>query len=255
VWILSILYVLGNLASVPLIHILQPDRVEAPSWIALWSIANFTIVTISLYLAGRVGLGAPFLEGLLAKGGRLVWGRKTIAVSLLIAVIAGLPFFLLNRSLDPERLPPLWTLLLGSLDAGIQEEIFMRLFLVTSFTWLGSLKWRDAEGRPHPAVLWIAISLAAVIFGWSHVDDQVLNHGMHASLVPPMTVNTALGIAFGWAYWRLGFESAMLAHFLVDAIGTAVVIPGFLSGNPLLSAAVLISLILAGIGSWRLLTR
>ncbi len=70
-----------------------------------------------------------------------------------------------------------------------------------------------------------------------------------------MTVNTLFGVAFGWMYWKLGLESAMLAHFLVDAVTFVIVIPGFLSGDLLLSSAVLIGLIIAGIGSWRLLMR
>jgi hypothetical protein len=255
VWTLSALYVFGNLASIPLVQATQPPRLEAPSVWVLWSIANFILVAVSLYLAGRIGLGAPLLEGQLTKGERRAWARRVFALSLLIAVVASLPFFLLNRSVDLQRIPPLWTVLLASLDAGVQEEIFMRLFLVTLFAWVGGLKWRDTEGRPHSRVLWAAIVAAAIIFGWAHVDDHVMNHGMHASLARSMTINTAFGIDFGWAYWRLGFECAMLAHFLVDAVGSAIVIPIFLSGDPLLSTVVAISLILAGVGSWRLLAR
>jgi len=236
-----------------LIRATDPSQLESP-WI--WgsgTIANFFLVAISLYLAGRIGLRAPLLEGWLAKSDRSTWARKVFALSLLIAVAASLPFYLLNQSVELERVPPLWTLGLASLDAGIQEEIFYRLFLVTLFAWVGGLRWRDTEGRPHSRVFWVAITAAAIIFGWAHVDDQVMNHGLYASLARLMIVNTALGIAFGWAYWRLGFECAMLAHFLVDAVGGVIVIPSFLSGDPVLSTAVAISLILAGIGSWRLL--
>ena len=82
-----------------------------------------------------------------------------------------------------------------------------------------------------------------------------MNHGMHPPLARLLTVNTVFGIAFGWMYWKLGLESAMLAHFLVDAVNFVIVIPSFLSGDPLLSTAVMIGLIIAGIGSWRLLMR
>ncbi len=64
VWILSLLYVLGNLASIHLNQATQPQRLKGPSLWILWSVANFIIVAISLYLAGRIGLGAPLLEGL-----------------------------------------------------------------------------------------------------------------------------------------------------------------------------------------------
>lgn len=255
VWILSALYLLGNLASIPLIQATQPSGVGGPLEWAVWTIANFAIVALALYLAGRIGLGSPLFEGLLAKGERLAWGRKAFALALLIAVIASLPFFLLNWSVDPQLIPPLWMLLLGSLDAGIQEEIFGRLFLVSFVAWLGSLKWRDEDGRPRPAVFWIAIIVAALIFGWSHVDEHIMNHGLEPAFARAMAVNTGFGIAFGWAYWKLGLESAMLAHFLVDAVNSVIVIPIFLSGDPLLSTAVVTSLILAGIGSWRLLLR
>ncbi len=255
VWILSALYVLGNFASIPFIRATDPSQLESRwIWVA-GTIANFLLVAISLYLAGRIGLGAPLLEGRLARGKRLTWARKVFALSLLIAVAASLPFFLLNRTVELERVPPLWTLWLASLDAGIQEEIFYRLFLVTLFAWVGGLRWRDTEGRPHSRVFWAAIVASAIIFGWAHVDDHVMTHGMHASLARVTAVNTALGIAFGWAYWKLGIECAMLAHFFVDAVGGAIVIPSFLSGDPLLSTVVAISLVLMGVGSWHLLVR
>lgn len=255
VWLLSLLYVLGNAASIPLIQQTQPSRLEGPSLWALATTANFILIAISLYLAGRIGLGSPLLEGLLGRGERLAWARRTFSVAVVIAIAASLPLLLLNWSVDPERVPPLWTLFLASLDAGIQEEIFYRLFLLTFLAWLGGLIWGDDEGRPSSAVISTAIVVAGFIFGWAHVDDQILNHGAHPSLVSPMAMNSALGIAFGWLYWKQGLESAMLAHILVDAVNFVIVIPGFLSGSTVLRLAVVSTLLVAAIGAWRLLTK
>ncbi|MGD8867856.1 MAG: CPBP family glutamic-type intramembrane protease [Gemmatimonadales bacterium] len=74
--------------------------------------------------------------------------------------------------------------------------------------------------------------MAGVIFGWAHVDDQILSHGTQASLVDPLTMNSTLGITFGWLYWKFGLNDPLLAHITVDALNFVVVIPGYLSVVP-----------------------
>ena len=98
------------------------------------------------------------------------------------------------------------------MDAGVQEEIFSRLFLMTLFVWLGSLVWREPDGRPTRVVFWIAIIIS-------------------------------------------GVECAILAHFFLDAVGTGIVAPAYLSSEPLVLVSVLSVLIIAGLLSWRYLVR
>jgi membrane protease YdiL (CAAX protease family) len=178
------------------------------------------------------------------------------ALSLSIAVVGSLPFLLLNLDANPERVPALWKMALASVDAGIQEEIFYRFFLMSLFIWLGGLLWKDKNGRPTQGVFWSAIIISSIIFGWAHIDDKISNPQIQASpdaFMTMMLVNILFGIIFGWLYWKQGLESAILAHFMVDAIGCSIVVPAYLSDNLLVQASVLLSLVLAGLGSWHLL--
>jgi membrane protease YdiL (CAAX protease family) len=178
-----------------------------------------------------------------------------LALSLLVAIVGSVPFLLVNLGVQGDSYPPLWRLVLASVDAGVQEEIFSRLFLMTLLAWLGGLVWRDKEGRPTRGVLWAAIILAGLLFGWGHVDEHFSNPEIRGVLVTALLVNTALGIAFGWLYWKQGLESAILAHLLVDAVGSAVVVPAYLSDSVWLGLLVLAGLIAVAGLCWRWLAR
>jgi len=220
----------GNLAALPLLRFTDMPVEPAWAWL-LWTAVSFVIVGIGLYLGGRVGLGAPLLEGRLRKGAVAGWSYRILALSLLVAIVGSLPFLLLNLGVSAGGYPPRWQLVLASLDAGVQEEIFSRLFLVTLLAWLGGLVWRDEAGRPSKPVLWAAIILSGLAFGWAHVDEHISDPQVRGALAGVMLANSGFGVVFGWLYWTQGLESAMLAHFLVDAVGSAVVMPAYLAVN------------------------
>ena len=245
--ILGALQFIGNLAALPLLRQTNAPVEPVSAWI-LWTAVSLPIIAIGLYLGGRVGLGAPLVEGLLG-GSVREWSRRVACLGLLVAVAGSLPFLLVNLDVQPESYPPFWQLVLASVDAGVQEEIFSRLFVMTLLVWLGGVIWRDDAGRPTRGVLWTAIVLAGLVFGWGHIDDQLSVPGIRGALAGVMLLNTAYGIAFGWLYWKQGLESAILAHFLVDAIGSAVVMPAYLADNLWLGLLVLGGLILAGVVS------
>lgn len=75
---------------------------------------------------------------------------------------------------------------------------------------------------------------------------------MQPSSAGPTAVNSTLGTMFGWLYWRLDLESAMLARILVDAVNFAVVIRGFRFGVTMLRLVVVFTLLLATNGVSRL---
>jgi membrane protease YdiL (CAAX protease family) len=85
--------------------------------------------------------------------------------------------------------------------------------------WLGKFISKTSEGRPTPAIFWIANILAAVLFGLGHLPAML-------SLIPltPLVIartvvlNGLLGIIFGWLYWKRGLESAMISHFSADIV-------------------------------------
>ncbi|NIS81025.1 MAG: CPBP family intramembrane metalloprotease, partial [Anaerolineales bacterium] len=125
-----------------------------------------------------------------------------------------------------------WMLVLASVRAGVYEEIVMRLFLMTILAGLGGLVQREEDGRPSPKAMWCAVILSGFLFGYGHIDQVVPTPEIFGALILILLLNTMFGIVFGWLYWKQGLESAILAHFMVDAVGSGIVIPAYLSNNP-----------------------
>lgn len=191
---------------------------------------------IGLFLAGRIGLGLPFIEGWLKKEPIRDRFRGVLVLSVIVGVVASLiilalsllvfkPLLLLELdrfgiTLPEDIQPPAWQAFLASFYGGITEEVLLRLFLLTLLAWLGSLMSRDSEGRPTPVVFWIANILAAVLFGLGHLPATVaIGLPLSALVITRAIVLSGLGgLAFGWLYWKRGLESAMLAHFSADIV-------------------------------------
>ena len=247
--ILILLYVLGNLAGIPLLR--EQGFATEPAWFwLLMTGINAVIIGLGLLLASRTGLGAPLLEGLLERGERKGWGRSVVGTAMLTAIIGGLVVLWLQVPAQaPESYPALWKLVLASAKAGIVEEIFARLFLVTLIAWIGGRFSRGQDGRPTDKVYWIAILFTSLYFGWEHLEDRLSIPEIETlTLVQIMLANTAFGVVFGWQFWKLGLGCAMLSHFLVDALTSAVLVPAFYSQDVLVWAVVGVGLLaLAGI--------
>ena len=248
------LYFLGNLAGVPLLR--KTNVLIEPVW--FWSVATLIsaiIIALSLAMANRTCLGAPLLEAMLTKQAFLSWGRSGLALTLLMLVF-GFPLsWMANLNVDPVTYPFGWELLAASFKAGIVEEIFGRFFLVSLFVWIGRFFKSDTEGRPRHSVYWLSILLGGLMFGWSHVDAR-LGHPTATfwdyTLI--MVLNTALGLYFGWLFWILGLEWAMIAHFAYDSFVSMVVVPVYLLENPIAWGLLIAGLMLALVISWRMLT-
>ena len=194
------------------------------------------MIFLGLLLAGRVGLGAPIVEAA-TRGERVADRvRAILPLSIILGVIAGALIVgldvlifqpaMLNElgetatALDLQTSQPAaWKGFLASFYGGIAEEIQLRLFLMSLFAWLGHFVSRTAEGKPTAAVFWIAIVLAAILFGLGHLPAT-------AALVPltPLVITRAIvlnglgGIIFGWLYWKRDLEAAMISHFSTDII-------------------------------------
>lgn len=212
--------------------VIQLALISFLSNLILYAIVSF----FGLYLAARIGLGSPFLEGWLE--GHPVRDRlaQAVVLALTIGVLVGLTILALDflgfapsieeqlSELSPEgiagRRPPPWQGFLAAISAGISEEVLFRLFGVTLLAWFGSLLFHDDEGRPRPLILWISIILVAIGFGLAHLPATA-QIGLQ---LDPLIISRAIllngigGIAFGWLYWKWGLESAMIAHFSTDVV-------------------------------------
>jgi hypothetical protein len=191
---------------------------------------------IGLLLACRIGLGLPFIEGWLKQSP--IRGRfpRVLLLSVIVGIVGGfviaaldqwvfgppLRLLLHSRSITAPAgtVPTAWQGLLASFEGGITEEVLLRLFVLTSLAWLGSLLSHDAEGRPSLGILWLANVLAAVLFGLGHLPATAAAGLPLNTLVisRAIVLNGLLGVAFGWLYWTRGLESAVIGHFSADIV-------------------------------------
>jgi hypothetical protein len=116
-------------------------------------------------------------------------------------------------------IPALWKRLLASIYGGIDEEILLRLFLLSVLAWLLSFVWHLPDGKPTVGALWLATIIAAVAFGLGHLPTTAAL----AKLTPLLIVRAILlngffGVVTGYLFWRYGLEAAMLAHFSADIV-------------------------------------
>ncbi|MDO8871091.1 MAG: CPBP family intramembrane metalloprotease [Methanobacteriaceae archaeon] len=187
-------------------------------------------IFIGLKLAKKVGLGLPILECWLE-------GRKTksdlksilgisIGLGLLLGVlIVGLDllFSLMGVTISVAQAssitPPAWQGFLASFYGGINEEIMLRLFLMTLLVWIFYKIKKTKEGTPNKLSIWLGIILAAIIFGAGHLPAL-----MSITTITPLLITRTIalnalgGIIFGWLYWKKGLESAMISHFSADIV-------------------------------------
>ena len=185
-------------------------------------------VFVGSRLVGKVGIEAPFLDYWL---GRTTSKPPKGAVSVPVWLGAGsavvlviiLRFFVLPHigpsPLDLDRSIALWKRFLACFYGGINEEIFMRWFVLSLLLWL--LKWitRTRSLRPAPIWFWLANLIVALLFGLGHLGVTKL--GLEITplvLAILLSVNAIFSLLFGYLYWSRGIEAAMLAHFSADLI-------------------------------------
>ena len=186
-------------------------------------------------LAGpQVGLGLPVIQAALL--GQPVAGLILgfLPVTILVGICSALVLVGLDRYLFMPRLPEvfrqvsgriaLWKRLLTPLYGGINEEILLRLFVMTGLAWLIGLVWKSPDGSVAVGVLWLANLLAALLFGLGHLPATA-----GITRLTPLVVTRALvmnglaGLVLGFLYMTYGLESAMLAHACLDIVMHVIV--------------------------------
>jgi hypothetical protein len=178
-----------------------------------------------LFLARSVGMPLPLLEQWF--GDR---NDSTPPGTLRAALIAGFATGLATTAViygillpqapgwPSEAAVPLWKRFLVCVYGGINEEVLMRLFLLSLVLWLLQKLTRRAA-RESAAVFWAGNVVVALLFGAAYLPAA-------AAFVPltPFVAATILlvkgasGLVFGHLCWRRGLEAAMLAHFISDVL-------------------------------------
>ncbi len=198
---------------------------------------------VGLSFANGIGLGLPILKGWLfpqeaGTDARPLWPkiRAFLPVSVGIGVvgalvIVGLDTFVFQPLLKSQigidnplglttaRTPAAWQGFLASFYGGINEEILLRLLIMSFLAWIGRSISHTADGKPTLAVLWIANVLAAVLFGLGHLPMTSSLVGLTPLVITrAIVLNGLLGVGFGYLYMKHGLESAMLSHFCADIV-------------------------------------
>jgi hypothetical protein len=183
---------------------------------------------IGLLVSRKVGLGAPVLEAWLYKRENLVklrvFATSAIAGAIAGAFIVAIAYLVFHPLLPqlptaPGAALPLWKRLLACFYGAVDEEILMRLFLLSLLLWLIGKFWHTSKGQPARGAFWTTNVLVALLFGLGHLPA--------ASQIMPVNATTILyilslngigSLLFGYLFWRRGLESAMIAHFFADVV-------------------------------------
>lgn len=232
---LVIPYLLGLLAIAPGPH--PPESLQSLILSELIESLKYLVpgAGIGLWVAGKIGLGAPYLESWLDGAPRparplssIVWPAlfwATVAAIIAFGIDAFFRYALGVTTPAPEihaRIAVAWWRSgLASLWAPWAEEVFDRLFLLSLLAWMVMKLFRvPGEGSGRWIALWIANLATALFFGWYHISNEELFVNPVPFIVALRTVLIILpaGLAFGWIYIRRGLEAAILSHFFIDVI-------------------------------------
>jgi hypothetical protein len=117
------------------------------------------------------------------------------------------------QALAGQQAHPLLQLLMGMLYGGITEEILLRWGFMSLLVWLGWKVFQRKESRPGPAVFWVSILAATILFGIAHLPALASMVELNTVLVVrTVLLNAVGGLLFGWLYWRYHLEAAIIAH-------------------------------------------
>src|SRR5512133_148129 len=198
-WLLALMMLLASLMLLPYaLALVQGSNPQAAERAAATRITTifatllqaillyWPVALLGLWIARRLALGAPYLEALVQGGTTPTPWTRILRPAAWIGFGSGVLVLLLSVLLSPllsseltrlnantqSTLPNAWEGFLASISAGINEEILLRLFLLSLLAW--AIQWlitRRTRGRPSIKVLWIANVLAAVAFGLLHTPN------------------------------------------------------------------------------------
>lgn len=208
---------------------------------------NWPLTALGILAAKPLGLGAPIFSALLYKQPLPAGWKKGLLVGILTGIVGGFLLLLLAEYVfgpliesdliaSGVNLDVQFTALdglLASFGAAVNEEIMLRLFLLSALAWMGVKLFRQTSGLGFFAILWAANLGSTLVFGLIHISNLViLDMPLTLAVVgSTIAMNGMIGLLFGWLYWKHGLESAILSHFFVDIVlkvVTVLFLPQFL---------------------------
>ena len=96
-----------------------------------------------------------------------------------------------------------------SLRAAVTEEVVFRFFLLAAFYYILTRMLQPLRDRGWTRLGWLAVLGAILLSAWLFG----LIHGSFG-----FTTAFLAGVLFGGIFWRAGFESALVSHFVADFI-------------------------------------
>lgn len=209
-------------SSVPLYVILTGQIIQS-------TFLFIAAIFIGLYIYKKVDLSIPLLNGWLEGKPVGAYLKSILGISMGLGVVAGILIIImdilfasgmnLNSALIAQSPPPPWQGFLAGFYGGINEEVLLRLFLMSLLAWIFFKIKKSDAGKPTKVGMWLAIILAALIFGVGHLPAVMSMTALTPLIiVRTIVLNSVGGIIFGWLYWKKGLESAMISHFSADMI-------------------------------------
>jgi hypothetical protein len=232
--ILLILTLLSVFAVLPYVLTLQGDLLKASevplSNLLLAQLVQGTIIFalaifIGLKLTKKTGFSLPLLEAMVSGKDYKTILKEILPISIILGIITAILIFIadflfsfLGVEITTHASPiPVWQKLLASFYGGVTEEVVMRLFLMTTFVFLGMKILRQV--KPGKGVIVVSIILASIIFGLGHLPiTSALTDITPLVVTRAIILNGIGGVIFGYLYWKKGLESAMVAHFTTDIV-------------------------------------
>ncbi|YAF97248.1 MAG: CPBP family intramembrane glutamic endopeptidase [Nodularia sp. CChRGM 3473] len=196
----------------------------------LTAIVTTPLAVLGLWSRGRQGLEVSSFAKLLIKDDLLMALLLAVALGSFcgaFVVLSDKAFYpFLPTGVKDVELPGSIAGLLAALGAGINEEIWFRLGILTGLIELG--RWLLKQDQASTALFWSTNVISTLLFGAAHLPQfALMASGLPLAVVGVVLLqNGFVGLIFGWLYWQWGLLAAMLAHVTAD-IAIHVIVPTF----------------------------
>ena len=192
-----------------------------------------SVAQISLYAVIFAGIGI-ILSNKIGLWKKFEINKKAIIGVIVISILGGLGLSVVDRYIFGSFINPV----LHSYDnkptfeyivsaftyGGVFEEILMRLFLMSLFSWIIAKIFYRKEKEIPTKVFAISNIITALLFAAGHIPATIKTFGYIDALLlfRCFLMNGAFGIAFGWLYRKYGIGYSMLAHFGAHLISKVI---------------------------------